>query len=192
MEETNNADNGPIPKVDDLSSSPAKSCALCGCSTPAVRCDRCSSQTFCLSCDDMYHKHPKRRLHLRKAVDSIWNSARSPRLRRRTDLPGDPSKIPIPPPRAKKRERHTIGGRMFLKPSHELGSFGHSKVFDIRSFTPPMKDVFAGSKTPTSIEGTYENETSFPAPSTENTTKPNDIYENENVSVSIQFLLIFL
>ncbi|GFW60878.1 e3 ubiquitin-protein ligase RNF31 [Trichonephila clavipes] len=119
MEEAENSDNGPISKNDELSNSPAKSCALCGCSTPAVRCDRCSSQIFCLSCDDMYHRHPKRRLHLRKAVDSIWNTARSPRLRRRTDLPGDPSKIPIPPPRSKKRERHTIGGRIFLKPSHE-------------------------------------------------------------------------
>ncbi|KAF8786846.1 E3 ubiquitin-protein ligase lubel like protein [Argiope bruennichi] len=156
MEEAENSDNGPIPKNDDLLNSPAKSCALCGCSTPAVRCDRCSGQIFCLSCDDMYHRHPKRRLHLRKAVDSIWNSARSPRLRRRTDLPGDPSKIPIPPPRSKKRERHTIGGRMFLKPNHELGSFGHSKVFDMRSLTPTSKDVFAGPKTPTSIEGTYD------------------------------------
>ncbi|XP_055943258.1 E3 ubiquitin-protein ligase lubel-like [Argiope bruennichi] len=184
MEEAENSDNGPIPKNDDLLNSPAKSCALCGCSTPAVRCDRCSGQIFCLSCDDMYHRHPKRRLHLRKAVDSIWNSARSPRLRRRTDLPGDPSKIPIPPPRSKKRERHTIGGRMFLKPNHELGSFGHSKVFDMRSLTPTSKDVFAGPKTPTSIEGTYENETAFPAHSVEEIIKPNEIYENESVSIN--------
>ncbi|GFY59987.1 e3 ubiquitin-protein ligase RNF31, partial [Trichonephila inaurata madagascariensis] len=184
MEEAENSDNGPISKNDELSNSPAKSCALCGCSTPAVRCDRCSSQIFCLSCDDMYHRHPKRRLHLRKAVDSIWNTARSPRLRRRTDLPGDPSKIPIPPPRSKKRERHTIGGRIFLKPSHELGSFGHSKVFDARTITPPLKDVFAGPKTPAGIEGTYENEPSFPTHDTENNTKGNEIYENENVPVN--------
>ncbi|XP_054722576.1 uncharacterized protein LOC129232456 [Uloborus diversus] len=153
MEETEKLTVDPIPKGDESPSSQGKTCALCGCSTPAVRCDRCGSQIFCLSCDDMYHKHPKRRLHLRKAVDSIWNSSRSPRLRRRTDLPGDPSKIPIPPPRTKKRERHSIGGRIFLKSGLELGSFGHSKVFDMNSIAPPPppKD-FLGRQKSHSIE----------------------------------------
>ncbi|KAG8196447.1 hypothetical protein JTE90_012271 [Oedothorax gibbosus] len=77
MAENENPDDAPIPTIDEPTT-PGKSCALCGCSTPAVRCDRCSSQIFCLSCDDMYHRHPKRKLHLRKAVDSIWNSSKSP------------------------------------------------------------------------------------------------------------------
>ncbi|KAG8196446.1 hypothetical protein JTE90_012270 [Oedothorax gibbosus] len=133
----------------------------------------------------MYHRHPKRKLHLRKAVDSIWNSSKSLRLRRRTELPGDPSKIPIPPPRSKKRERHTIGGgRLFLKQSHELGSFGHSKMFDLRTIAPPPKDIFAGQKTSPNKEGTYENETSMDTTATGNVAAGNDIYENENIPMN--------
>ncbi|XP_042905150.1 uncharacterized protein [Parasteatoda tepidariorum] len=180
MDDSEQTENGPIPKNDDLPSSPARTCALCGCSTPAVRCDRCSSQTFCLSCDDMYHRHPKRRLHLRKAVDSIWSSTRSPRLRRRTELPGDPSKIPIPPPRSKKRERHerhTIAGRMFLRPGLELGSFGHSKMFDKKNV------VYAKPRlSPNTAEGTYENEGSLTEPVSPNILKNDELYENDSVA----------
>lgn len=178
MEDSEKADSEPIPKNDDASPSQGKSCALCGCATPAVRCDRCNSQIFCLSCDDMYHRHPKRKLHLRKAVDSIWTTARSPRLRRRTELPGDPCKIPIPPPRSKKRERHTIGGRMFLKSGLELGSFGHSKVFDPKSL-PTSKDYFIGEKSPASlVESNCDVDTSSPIIRSET----GQIYENDNIT----------
>lgn len=180
MEDSEKADSEPIPKNDDASPSQGKSCALCGCATPAVRCDRCNSQIFCLSCDDMYHRHPKRKLHLRKAVDSIWTTARSPRLRRRTELPGDPCKIPIPPPRSKKRERHTIGGRMFLKSGLELGSFGHSKVFDPKSL-PTSKDYFIGEKSPASlVESNCDVDTSSPIIRSET----GQIYENDNITNS--------
>ena len=83
-------------------------CDLCGCSQPAVRCDKCGCQIFCLSCDDMYHRHPKRRFHLRKAVDTIPPVAQArPVLPMKVSHlnatnPGDPSKMPLPPPRKKK------------------------------------------------------------------------------------------
>ncbi|GFT58297.1 uncharacterized protein NPIL_544671, partial [Nephila pilipes] len=82
-------------------------CDLCGCSQPAVRCDKCGCQIFCLSCDDMYHRHPKRRFHLRKAVDPTPPTPQArPVLPMKVanipTSPGDPSKMPLPPPRKKK------------------------------------------------------------------------------------------
>lgn len=46
-------------------------CDLCGSSSPQVRCDKCNNQIFCLSCDDMYHRHPKRRTHVRKVCSDL-------------------------------------------------------------------------------------------------------------------------
>ena len=43
-------------------------CSLCGCNGASVRCEKCNSMAFCIGCDDMYHRHPKRRNHLRQAV----------------------------------------------------------------------------------------------------------------------------
>lgn len=79
-------------------------CDLCGCTRPAVRCDKCNRQVFCLSCDDMYHRHPRRKSHLRRAVDSVagsrTNVAKLPPATQRVE--GDPSHMPVPPPRKKK------------------------------------------------------------------------------------------
>ncbi|CAL1281183.1 unnamed protein product [Larinioides sclopetarius] len=82
-------------------------CDLCGCSQPAVRCDKCGCQIFCLSCDDMYHRHPKRRFHLRKAVDPTPPTPQARpvlpmKVSHMPTSPGDPSKMPLPPPRKKK------------------------------------------------------------------------------------------
>lgn len=46
----------------------AINCSLCGCNGASVRCIKCNSMAFCIGCDDMYHRHPKRRSHLRQAV----------------------------------------------------------------------------------------------------------------------------
>lgn len=46
----------------------AINCSLCGCNGASVRCSKCNSMAFCIGCDDMYHRHPKRRTHLRQAV----------------------------------------------------------------------------------------------------------------------------
>ncbi|XP_076338394.1 uncharacterized protein LOC143240203 [Tachypleus tridentatus] len=78
-------------------------CDLCGCSSPAVRCDKCNMHIFCLSCDDMYHRHPKRKTHLRRAVDTLISSGLTPRTPPPLP-PADPFKIPIPPPRRKKKK----------------------------------------------------------------------------------------
>ncbi|XP_077542764.1 uncharacterized protein LOC144155295 isoform X3 [Haemaphysalis longicornis] len=79
-------------------------CDLCGCTRPAVRCDKCNRQVFCLSCDDMYHRHPRRKSHLRRAVDSVAGGrpavAKMPPVSQRVE--GDPSHMPVPPPRKKK------------------------------------------------------------------------------------------
>lgn len=74
-------------------------CDLCGCSTPTVRCDKCAHQIFCLSCDDMYHRHPKRQSHVRKALEtSRFQTFRPP-------LPpkNEHMLAPVPPPRKNKR-----------------------------------------------------------------------------------------
>ncbi|XP_055908754.1 E3 ubiquitin-protein ligase lubel isoform X5 [Eupeodes corollae] len=47
----------------------AMKCTLCGSNSPWVTCDECAQQIFCASCDDMFHKHPKRKTHLRKAIE---------------------------------------------------------------------------------------------------------------------------
>lgn len=41
-------------------------CELCGGMTAIIKCNGCLSHMFCVSCDDMYHRHPKRKMHIRK------------------------------------------------------------------------------------------------------------------------------
>ncbi|XP_032592515.1 E3 ubiquitin-protein ligase lubel isoform X5 [Drosophila grimshawi] len=70
-------------------------CTLCGSQNPWVTCAECAGQIFCASCDDMYHKHPKRKQHIRKAVQQ--------------GIPPIPPKAqggappPVAPPRRSKR-----------------------------------------------------------------------------------------
>lgn len=99
------APNGGVPAPTGRDGS---HCDLCGCSTPAVRCDKCNRQVFCLSCDDMYHRHPRRKSHLRRAVDSVAGNRAPASAARAAAAPttarfeGDPSHMPVPPPRKKK------------------------------------------------------------------------------------------
>ncbi|XP_061402063.1 E3 ubiquitin-protein ligase lubel [Musca vetustissima] len=73
-------------------------CTLCGSSNPWVMCEECSKQIFCASCDDMFHKHPKRKNHLRKTLEQS-NPPLPPKL-----LPGQPGPTPpVAPPRRNKR-----------------------------------------------------------------------------------------
>ncbi|XP_018783773.1 PREDICTED: uncharacterized protein LOC108965672 isoform X2 [Bactrocera latifrons] len=73
-------------------------CTLCGSHNPWVTCEECAQQIFCSSCDDMFHKHPKRRTHVRKAIDQS-RPPLPPKI-----LPGQngPSP-PVAPPRRKAR-----------------------------------------------------------------------------------------
>lgn len=112
---------------------PVMNCDLCGNGSAAVACEDCDSMVFCSACDDMYHRHPKRKFHLRKSVlplvvsaniSSGYNLSMSLSVQNsRSPIPpnppsgfapqfgpsstssGHPSKMPIPPPRRKKSLR---------------------------------------------------------------------------------------
>lgn len=54
-------------------------CTLCGSQNPWVTCAECAGQIFCASCDDMFHKHPKRKQHIRKArLDNQYSKESTP------------------------------------------------------------------------------------------------------------------
>ncbi|GAB6027678.1 hypothetical protein CHUAL_001918 [Chamberlinius hualienensis] len=76
-------------------------CHLCGSSSPAVRCEQCSNLIFCLSCDDMYHRHPKRRDHVRKLAQRPITTSPPPRPPPKSINLNSP---PVPPPRRKKSQ----------------------------------------------------------------------------------------
>lgn len=142
-------------------------CDLCGCANPAVRCDKCNSQIFCLSCDDMYHRHPKRRTHLRKAVDSFNPQAVRP-VTPNKPPPGDPAKMPIPPPR-KKKPRNFFGtlirasspNQSPVLPKKEfswMDKFGTIKRFMSHRPLPPLPVESSPSPEPLLPLGTiYQN-----------------------------------
>ena len=98
----------------------ANICDLCGTSEAMVRCLLCSNQTFCLACDDMYHRHPKRCKHARKAIGSaaaatdatncIQSPVRPP-LPPKGDVFGAPG--PVAPPR-----RNAAGSTLNLSSGH--------------------------------------------------------------------------
>lgn len=52
-------------------------CSLCGCNGASYKCTSCNSMSFCDGCDAMYHRHPKRRSHVRqplsKQIVNIFN-----------------------------------------------------------------------------------------------------------------------
>uniref|UniRef100_A0A1A9W5H4 Uncharacterized protein n=1 Tax=Glossina brevipalpis TaxID=37001 RepID=A0A1A9W5H4_9MUSC len=73
-------------------------CTLCGSNSPWVTCDECAQQIFCASCDDMFHKHPKRKNHMRKTLEQS-----KPPLPPKA-APGQPGPLPpVAPPRRNKR-----------------------------------------------------------------------------------------
>uniref|UniRef100_T1J4W9 RanBP2-type domain-containing protein n=1 Tax=Strigamia maritima TaxID=126957 RepID=T1J4W9_STRMM len=94
-------------------------CDLCGSSTPAVRCEKCANLIFCLSCDDMYHRHPKRRNHARKAVESLKTH-----VPKGSENDADPNRLPVPPPRRRKSQKSVpsspLFGRKYSQPNPPL------------------------------------------------------------------------
>lgn len=96
-------------------------CDLCGSSEAAVRCDRCGSQAFCLSCDDMYHRHPRRSAHVRKAVDN--SSAGGGGVRPPLPPKGEPQGAPPPQPPPRKNKRSGfLSNAAFNKKEQSAGS----------------------------------------------------------------------
>ncbi|KAJ9593904.1 hypothetical protein L9F63_014664, partial [Diploptera punctata] len=119
--------NAPLPvKTGEGKRGDGRHCDLCGCSTPTVRCDKCAHQIFCLSCDDMYHRHPKRQSHVRKALDTTRFSTFRPPLPPKNEA----FLAPVPPPRKNKRpgssNKHIINKKNFstlCKPSSSFPDF---------------------------------------------------------------------
>ncbi|KAH8294561.1 hypothetical protein KR044_004107 [Drosophila immigrans] len=70
-------------------------CTLCGSQNPWVTCGECAGQIFCASCDDMFHKHPKRKQHIRMSVEQG-----TPPIPPKTQGGTEP---PVAPPRRNKR-----------------------------------------------------------------------------------------
>ena len=117
------ASGRPVNSLPASAAEPASMCDLCGISEAMVRCLLCANQTFCLACDDMYHRHPKRCKHARKAIGSAAaatpaaaNSAHSavhrPPLPPKGDVFGAPVG-PVAPPR-----RNAAGSTMNLANGH--------------------------------------------------------------------------
>ncbi|XP_077280050.1 linear Ubiquitin E3 ligase isoform X6 [Temnothorax americanus] len=86
----------------------AGKCALCGIENVFARCDTCNGN-YCEACDDMNHKHPKRRGHVRRRILTD-NASRS-----RPPLPPKGENLlnppPVPPPR---RNRKTTQAKSTL------------------------------------------------------------------------------
>lgn len=96
-------------------------CELCGSISPKSKCAECNNQILCASCDDMYHRHPKRKLHVRKVQKKKYTKRRSTDAylfithfsRQMIELPQSDVKpplppkgelsIPVPPPRKNKK-----------------------------------------------------------------------------------------
>ncbi|XP_014477646.1 PREDICTED: uncharacterized protein LOC106746037 isoform X1 [Dinoponera quadriceps] len=82
-------------------------CALCGTENVFARCDTCN-ENYCEACDDMNHKHPKRKHHVRRRILTD-NASRS-----RPPLPPKGENLlnpPVPPPR---RNRKTTQAKSAL------------------------------------------------------------------------------
>ncbi|KAI4502316.1 hypothetical protein M0802_002228 [Mischocyttarus mexicanus] len=75
-------------------------CALCGTDNVFARCDTCK-ENYCEACDDMNHKHPKRRSHVRRRILTETAAKNRPPLPPKGEnLAGPP---PVPPPRRNRK-----------------------------------------------------------------------------------------
>ncbi|KAL6440192.1 hypothetical protein ACFW04_003052 [Cataglyphis niger] len=74
-------------------------CALCGTENVFARCDTCH-ENFCEACDDMNHKHPKRKSHVRRRILTENASRSRPPLPPKGEMSCPP---PVPPPRRNRK-----------------------------------------------------------------------------------------
>ena len=49
----------------------ASPCKLCGNAISSMKCAECLNMQFCFQCDNMYHRHPKRKHHVRKSINLV-------------------------------------------------------------------------------------------------------------------------
>ncbi|KOC61772.1 E3 ubiquitin-protein ligase RNF31 [Habropoda laboriosa] len=89
------------PQAQKMSSTPnATKCALCGTENVFARCDTCKGN-YCEACDDMNHKHPKRKHHVRRRILTEMATKTRPPLPPKGDNMSNPP--PIPPPRRNRK-----------------------------------------------------------------------------------------
>ncbi|XP_035722280.1 E3 ubiquitin-protein ligase lubel-like isoform X1 [Vespa mandarinia] len=75
-------------------------CALCGTENVFARCDTCK-ENYCEACDDMNHKHPKRKAHVRRRIVTETAAKNRPPLPPKGENLGGPP--PVPPPRRNRK-----------------------------------------------------------------------------------------
>ncbi|XP_011868564.1 PREDICTED: uncharacterized protein LOC105562381 [Vollenhovia emeryi] len=130
-------------------------CALCGTENVFARCDTCN-ENFCEACDDMNHKHPKRRGHVRRRILTDHASRSRPPLPPKGENLLNPP--PVPPPR---RNRKTTQAKSALaKGSAQLPLL--DKVGSLKrnfSNTKPPPDSSARVSKSTSTLNASSNDT---------------------------------
>lgn len=90
----------PQAQKPSMPQSNAGKCALCGTENVFARCDTCN-ENYCEACDDMNHKHPKRRSHVRRRIlTDNANRSRPPLPPKGENLLNPP---PVPPPRRNRK-----------------------------------------------------------------------------------------
>ncbi|XP_054014620.1 E3 ubiquitin-protein ligase lubel isoform X9 [Hylaeus anthracinus] len=78
----------------------ALKCVLCGTENVFARCDACNGN-YCEACDDMNHKHPKRKGHVRRRILTDLATRTRPPLPPKGENSSNPP--PIPPPRRNRK-----------------------------------------------------------------------------------------
>lgn len=87
-----------------------RKCALCGTEAVSVRCNTCA-ESYCDTCDEVNHKHPKRRGHIRREIAApesanLYNNMVKPPLPPKGENANPP---PVPPPRRNRRNSNQVG-----------------------------------------------------------------------------------
>ncbi|KZC05055.1 E3 ubiquitin-protein ligase RNF31 [Dufourea novaeangliae] len=90
----------PQPEKSSTPIANAFKCALCGTENVYARCDVCNG-TYCEACDDMNHKHPKRKNHVRRRILMDHAMKTRPPLPPKGENLSNPP--PIPPPRRNRK-----------------------------------------------------------------------------------------
>ncbi|KAL2726532.1 E3 ubiquitin-protein ligase lubel isoform X3 [Vespula squamosa] len=143
------------PMSTDLTSITKHSkCALCGTENVFARCDTCK-ENYCEACDDMNHKHPKRKAHVRRRIVTETAAKNRPPLPPKGEnLAGPP---PVPPPRRNRKSSQAKltqnqGGTnrsLIEKPGSTKRDVSNASG----SSSTTRETNFQGSKINTTIEG---------------------------------------
>ncbi|XP_043669212.1 E3 ubiquitin-protein ligase lubel isoform X4 [Vespula pensylvanica] len=129
-------------------------CALCGTENVFARCDTCK-ENYCEACDDMNHKHPKRKAHVRRRIVTETAAKNRPPLPPKGEnLAGPP---PVPPPRRNRKSSQAKltqnqGGTnrsLIEKPGSTKRDVSNASG----SSSTTRETNFQGSKINTTIEG---------------------------------------